>query len=196
MIGPQGFASDAVITEIAEAAAADVTVFNQEACLASRFIFVAGDRSGIEKFCEQLQARLGIDRETASEVAHPLDVDTREEIEMLALMDDDTKVWGKPDGRGLVILTAEPVDFHPANKTANVVHLSSLDDAVRFVNVATQTIGMYPPATKRAMRDRLASAGAQRVVRLGGAAKHVGGGAHDGMLPLQRFVHWMSDEDA
>jgi len=22
------------------------------------------------------------------------------------------------------------------------------------------------------------------------------GGAHDGMLPLQRFVHWMSDEDA
>jgi hypothetical protein len=88
------------------------------------------------------------------------------------------------------------VEFHPTNKTANVVHMESLDDAVRYVNVATQTIGMYPPKTKTAMRDRLASAGAQRVVRLGSAAKHVMGGPHDAMFPLQRFVHWMSDEDA
>jgi hypothetical protein len=196
MIGPEGFESDAVIDEIAEAAATDVTVFNQEACLASRFLFVEGDRVGIENFCERLQQRLGVDRDTASEYAHPLPVETREEIEMLALMDDDTKVWGTTDGRGLVILTDEPVDFHPSSKTANVVHVRSLDDAVRYVNVATQTIGMYPPERKLAMRDRLASAGAQRVVRLGGAAKHVMGGPHDAMFPLQRFVHWMSDEDA
>ena len=147
-------------------------------------------------FCARLQERLGVDRDTASEFAHPLPPETREEIEMLQLMDDDYKVWGKTDGRGLVILTDEPVDFHHSNKTANVVHVDSLDDAVRYVNVATQTIGMYPPERKRAMRDRLASAGAQRVVRLGGAAKHVMGGPHDAMFPLQRFVHWMSDEDA
>jgi hypothetical protein len=55
---------------------------------------------------------------------------------------------------------------------------------------------MYPPERKTAMRDRLASAGAQRVVRLGGATRHVAGGPHDAMFPLQRFVHWMSDEDA
>ena len=185
-----------MIEEIAEAAAQDVSVFNQEACLASRFIFVEGEREGIVSFCARLHERLGVDRETASEVAHPLPVETREEIEMLQLMDDETMVWGKPDGRGLVLLTEEPVEFHPSNKTANVVHVRSLDDAIRYVNVATQTIGMYPPDRKKAMRDRLASAGAQRVVRLGGAARHVGGGAHDGMLPLQRFVHWMSDEDA
>jgi hypothetical protein len=196
MIGPEGFASEAVIDEIAEAAAIDVATMNQEACLASRFIFVEGERAGVEAFCARLQARLAVDRETSSEFAHPLPVETREEIEMLGLMDDETRLWGKPDGRGLVILTDEPVDFHPSNKTANVVHVASLERAIRYVNVATQTIGLYPPERKRAMRDRLASAGAQRVVRLGGAAKHVMGGAHDGMLPLQRFVHWMSDEDA
>jgi hypothetical protein len=196
MIGPEGFASPEVIAEVAESAAIDVATMNQEACLASRFIFVAGERAGIEQFCAELQTRLGKDRETSSAVAHPLPIEVREEIEMLQLMDDEATVWGKCDGRGLVILTDEPVDFHPSNKTANVVHVRSLDDAIRYVNVATQTIGMYPPAAKRAMRDRLASAGAQRVVRLGGAAKHVMGGAHDGMLPLQRFVHWMSDEDA
>ncbi|WP_018637807.1 acyl-CoA reductase [Parafrankia elaeagni] len=196
MVGPEAFTSDTVIGEVAEAAAVDVSVFNQEACLASRFIFAEGERDGIEKFCAALQERLGVDREIASAVALPLPVDTRDEIQMLRVMDDDCKVWGAPDGRGLVILTSEPVDFHPSNKTANVVHVDSLDDAVRHVNVATQTIGMYPPARKRAMRDRLASAGAQRVVRLGGAAKHVEGGPHDAMFPLQRFVHWMSDEDA
>jgi hypothetical protein len=196
MIGPEGFASDTVIEEIAESAATDVAVFNQEACLASRFIFVEGEREGIEKFCAKLQQRLGVDRDTASAIAHPLPVDTREEIEMLQVMNDECKVWGKADGRGLVILTAEPVDFHPTNKTANVVHVTSLNEAVRFVNVATQTIGMYPPERKKALRDRLASAGAQRVVRLGSASKHVMGSPHDAMFPLQRFVHWMADEDA
>lgn len=196
MVGPEAFASDAVIDEVAEAAAADVAIFNQEACLASRFIFVEGERDGIEKFCARLQERLGVDRQTASEVAPPPPVEVREEIQMLRVMDDDCKVWGKPDGRGLVVLTSDPVDFHPSNKTANVVHVDSLDDAVRFVNVATQTIGMYPPEHKKTLRDRLASAGAQRVVRLGSAAKHVGGGPHDAMFPLQRFVQWMSDEDA
>lgn len=196
MIGPEGFQSEEVIGEIAELAAEDVCVFNQEACLASRYIFVAGERPGIEKFCAKLQERLGIDRDTASAVAHPLPMDVREQVEMLPLMDDSCKVWGRTDGRGLVILSDEPVDFHPSNKTANVVHVRSLDDAVRYVNVATQTIGMYPPERRKAMRNRLASAGAQRVVRLGSAAKHVWGGPHDAMFPLQRFVHWMSDEDA
>ena len=192
MVGPEAFTLAATIAEVAEAAATDVAIFNQEACLASRFIFVEGEREGVEQFCEQLQQRLTVERHTASEFAMPLDIETREEIEMLSLMDDECMVWGKADGRGLVILTAEPVEFHPSNKTANVVHVGSLDDAVRYVNVATQTIGMYPPERKQAM---LASAGAQRVVRLGSAANHAIGSPHDAMYPLQRFVHWITDED-
>ncbi len=105
------------------------------------------------------------------------------------------RVWGRPDGRGLVILSEEPVDFHPSNKTANVVHVRSLEDAVRYVNVATQTIGIYPRERRKALRDRLASAGAQRVVELGRNGKPLMGAPHDAMYPLQRFVHWMSDED-
>ena len=98
-------------------------------------------------------------------------------------------------GRGLVILTEDPVDFHPSNKTANVVHVGSLDEAVRYVNVATQTIGVYPYERKARLRDRLASAGAQRLCRLGTANAHVLGSPHDAMYPLQRFVHWMGDDD-
>lgn len=195
MIGPEGFASGEVIAQVAEAAANDVSVFNQEACLASRFIFVEGERAGIEKFCAQLQQRLGVDRDLASAVGMPPPAEIRDEIGTLELM-DEAQVWGSGDGRGMVVLTDEPVSFHPGNKTANVVHVPSLQDAVRYVNVATQTIGIYPEAAKVALRDRLANQGAQRVVRLGSASKHVMGSPHDGMFALHRLVQWMSQEDA
>jgi hypothetical protein len=107
----------------------------------------------------------------------------------------DLKTWGGFDGRGLVILSDRPVEFQPTNKTSNVVMVESLDDAVRYVNVATQTIGVYPYERKARLRDRLASAGAQRVCRLGTANAHVLGSPHDAMYPLQRFVHWMGDDD-
>jgi hypothetical protein len=139
-----------------------------------------------------------VDRETSSAIAPPLPADIREEIEVMQVMggDDEFKVWGKCDGRGMVILTDQPVSFHPTGKTSNVVQVRSLDDAVRYVNVATQTIGLYPDEAKVRMRDKLARAGGQRVCRLGSARRHVLGSPHDAMFPLQRFVHWMADESA
>lgn len=196
MIGPEAFESAEAIARVAEAAAEDVSTFNQEACLASRILFVEGERSGIESFCAKLQERLGIDRFMASGVARLPPAELRDEVEMLRVMDDGVKVWGRFDGRGMVILTDEPVGFHPCGKTANVVHVKRLEDAIRHVSVATQTIGIYPEETKVRLRDRLANAGAQRVVRLGSASKHVGGSPHDAMFPLQRLVHWISQENA
>ena len=66
---------------------------------------------------------------------------------------------------------------------------------MRYVNVATQTIGVYPWHRKAELRDKLASAGGQRVCRVGTAFMHVPGGPHDAMFALQRFVHWMGDDD-
>lgn len=195
MIGAEAFASDERIAEVAELAAEDVTVFNQDACLASRFIFVEGERAPIERFCAKLHERLGVDRATASAVAPPLPSDLREEIEVMQAMDEGFKVWGRFDGRGLVILSEGPVDFHPLGKTANVVPVPSLEHAVRYVNVATQTIGVWPAERKAALRDPIASAGGQRLCRLGSANRHAFGGPHDAMYPLHRFVHWMKDED-
>lgn len=199
MIGREVFTSSETIAEVAELTAADTTVFNQEACLASRFVFVEADgdddRARVEEFCASLLERLGVDRDLASAVAPPLPADVRGEIEVMQAMGDDLRVWGNFDGRGLVILSDRPVDFHPSNKTSNVVMVPSLDDAVRYVNVATQTIGVYPYERKVQLRDLLASAGGQRVCRLGTARGHVLGGPHDAMYALQRFVHWMGDDD-
>jgi hypothetical protein len=194
MIGREAFDSEDRIAEVAERLAADTTVFNQEACLASRYAFVEGQRPRVESFCAKLAQRLGVDREFASATGPALSTELREEIQVMEAM-GDLKIWGGFDGRGLVILSDRPVEFHPTNKTSNVVMVGSLEDAVRYVNVATQTIGIYPDERKAQLRDRLASAGAQRLCRLGTANAHVLGSPHDAMYPLQRFVHWMGDDD-
>lgn len=194
MIGREAFESEDRIVDVAERLATDTTVFNQEACLASRFAFVEGERAQVESLCEALARRLAVDRDFASAVGPPVPSEMRDEIQVTEAM-GDLKVWGDFGGHGLVILSDRPVEFQPTNKTSNVVMVPSLDDAVRYVNVATQTIGVYPYERKAQLRDLLASAGAQRLCRLGTANAHVLGSPHDAMYPLQRFVHWMGDDD-
>ncbi|MFV8817542.1 acyl-CoA reductase [Haliea sp. E17] len=194
MIGREGFETAQSIADMAERTAADTTVFNQDACIASRFVFVEGEREKIEEYCARLAERLAVDRAFASADAPPLPAETREEVEVLSAM-GEVKVWGKGDGRGMVILSDQPVDFHPTNKTSNVVMVDKLEDAVRYVNVATQTIGVWPPERKIDLRDRLASAGGQRICRLGTAWGHVPGGPHDAMFALQRFVKYIGEDD-
>ena len=195
MIGAEAFTSDELLDEVADRAATDVTILNQEACVASRYIFMEGSREQIDRFCERLVSRLAVDRETASADSPRLPASMNEEIEACRVLDEDFRVWGKTDGRGLVIRSDAPVDFHPINKTANVVQTPSLSDALKYVNVATQTVGVFPFERQIELRDRLASAGAQRMVRLGEAGKMTIGNPHDAMYPMHRFVHWMIHED-
>ena len=194
MVGHEAFASDATLDTAADLASSDVMILNQEACVASRFVYVEGSQAQVDRFCERLHQRI-VERAAASGDARPLDMELREQIETLMMMDDEYRVWGKTDGRGCVIRSDEPVEFHPINKTVNVVCVPSLDQAVQYINVATQTVGFYPFNRMADYRDRLASGGAQRIVHLGEAGPSTIGNPHDAMYPLHRFVHWMAHED-
>ena len=194
MIGIEAFDSVEVLEDVATRAANDVGLLNQEACVCSRVLFVEGDRRQVDRFCERLQRKL-VDRNALSGKAPPLPRDLAEEVDSMRLMDDEFGVWGIGDGSGLVVRSDEPVDFHPINKTANVVQVKSLREALKYVNVATQTVGVYPPARQAELRDGLASGGAQRIVRLGEAGGQSIGAPHDAMYVMHRFVHWIVHED-
>jgi hypothetical protein len=127
----------------------------------------------------------------------PPPVEIREEIELLQHLGSSYRVFGRTDGTGVVIRSDEPVDFYPSNKTVNVVVVPSLEVGIQAVTVATQTVGVYPHDLKATLRDRLAEAGAQRIVDLGGvsAGASPAGFPHDGFFPLQRFVRWVADEN-
>ena len=194
MVGKEAFASDEAMVDAATRNASDVAMANQEACVCSRFTFIEATPEQADRYCEVLAEQIRIDR-MGEGTPRPLEMDLKEQIEPLRLMDDDYAVFGALDGRGVVIRSEEPVDFHPLRKTSNVVCVPSLEQAYKYVNVATQTVGVYPFDRMASLRDHLASGGAQRVVRLGEAGPSSIGNPHDAMYPLHRFVHWMANED-
>ncbi|MBU6265901.1 MAG: long-chain-fatty-acyl-CoA reductase [Sphingomonadales bacterium] len=194
MVGKEVFASDETLAEAAHRNAMDVAMANQEACVCSRFTFLEATPEQADRYCEILAREIRVDR-TGEGTPRPLEMDLKEQIDMLRLMDEDYAVFGASDGRGVAIRSDEPVDFHPLRKTSNVVCVPSLDAAMQYVNVATQTVGVWPFHRMAELRDRLASGGAQRVVRLGEAGPGAIGNPHDAMYPLHRFVHWMANED-
>ena len=109
-------------------------------------------------------------------------------------MESFYRIWGGYEGKGLVIRSDDPVEFDPDDKIVNVVPVERLEDAVKYVNVATQTIGIFPPSRKAELRDALASAGAQRIVNLGATMGVQLGLPHDGFYPLHRMLRWIGDE--
>jgi hypothetical protein len=192
MIGREAFAT--ALEEVASLGAADATLLNQEACSASRYQFVEGELADVDRYCELLRAEMEKERPLASAVVPPPPRDVREEIEALRFMEPAYRVFGHPDGRGLVIRSEEPVGFFPSGKTVNVVAVPDLRDAVRYITVATQTVSVFPQERKPELRDALASSGVQRVVPLGASHGMIPGFPHDGFLPMHRFVRWVNDE--
>jgi len=120
--------------------------------------------------------------------------DLRDEISALRAMDDFYDVYGDEGGSGIVVRSDEPVGFQPDHKIVNVVGVQRLEDALDQINVATQTVGIYPEQRKHALRDAIVYAGAQRVVSLGAAGVVDHGLPHDGFRPLDRLVRWVNDE--
>jgi hypothetical protein len=196
IIGREAFESEATLEHVADLAASDVTIFNGDACVASRFIFVEGDDRRADELSALVCARLGVDREYASAVGPATPPEIRDAVEGMRFLEPEYRIWGSHDGTGLVVRSPDPVEFHPPGKTVNVVPVRSVLDALDFVTVATQTVGVYPSERKLELRDRLATAGVQRVVNLGSAFRSSAGNPHDGMWPLHRFVNWVVDDDA
>lgn len=193
LIGREIFQSEQALEDATTRAALDATLMNQQACVSSRFQFIEGSQEQIDTYCAKLQKKLGEERLTSSNTPIPLPGPIRDELDGLRCFEDEYRVFGGYEGRGLVVRSEAPVDFYPDNKIVNVVRVKELLDATRYVSVATQTVGVYPPKRRIGLRDALCSAGAQRVVTLGLAQPETGL-PHDGFYPLHRFVRWVSDE--
>jgi hypothetical protein len=194
MLGKEAYDNDETLDDAVERAANDVAIFNQDACVASRFIYAEGSVEEVDRFCERLAVALGKDRATSSARTAPPPADLQNEVNVLRTLEPLYRVWGDYTGAGLVIRSDDPVDFYPVSKTVNVVMVPSLSDAVGQANVATQTVGIYPAHRAKGLRDILVSYGVQRIVTLGEVARSIEGMPHDGFYPMRRFMRWIVDE--
>src|SRR5690606_12334550 len=194
LIGRAVFDSAESIRDVATKAAADVIGWNQDACSASRFQFVEGSTEQVDQYCEELVRAMGTDTRYGpgkSNLLPPADI--REQLDMLQNLEPLYRLFGRYDGNGMAIRSDEPVSFSPTGKLVNVVRVDKLADAVQFITVATQTVGIYPPAERLALRDSLASCGAQRLVDIGdvNGGEGFGGSPHDAGMPVNRFMRWV-----
>ena len=194
MLGREIFASEATLGDAARRGAAASLIFNQDACNSSRFHFVEGGTEDVDRYCERLVAAMGVDVRYGDGPNGPIPPsETLEAVEMLSFLEPLYRVFGRPDGRGMAVRSDQPVDFHPTGKLVNVVRVDNLADALDHVTVATQTVGIFPPARRVALRDRLGSAGVQHITTLG-ESEGFGGTPHDACWPLHRVMRWVLDE--
>ena len=194
LLGREALASPDSMRESAAAAATDCSLYNQEVCAASRFVYAEGEQAELSPWCELLAQELAVEREWSDAIVTNLPGEIKAEVDVLRAMEPMYQVFGRDDGSGLVVLSDEPVDFHPSAKTVNVVCVPSLESALMYVNVATQTIGLYPKERSVELRDQLAARGMQRLVPLGEVIQVAAGFPHDGFLPLHRFLKWLVDD--
>jgi long-chain-fatty-acyl-CoA reductase len=94
------------------------------------------------------------------------------------------------------IITCPPaaVGEHPLGRTLFVHPVEDLMEALPFVDRDVQTVTVAPWSAGERLRDRLALAGAARVVEPGLANVFRPGAPHDAFYPLQRLVRVVAHE--
>ena len=203
IIGREAFTGEERMREVAKRVALDIAVYNQQACLNARVVYIqtGTDAAGIaaaNRFGEMVYEAIQRIPAHLSNPVRALDSALAEELEGLRFAGDAYKTFGG-DGRGGVIVSqsGQPVEFAPllANRVANLVPIDDLEAAISAVTACTQTIGIYPEELIPKIRDQLAYAGAQRLVTLGYVAPTRSfAGPQDGMEPMRRMCKWILSE--
>ncbi|MEZ0366077.1 acyl-CoA reductase [Mycobacterium sp. pUA109] len=203
IIGPEAFASEQSVQEVALRLATDIGALNQLGCVNARVVYVASGLApdGLDRLNtlgEAVYQQLQRLPEMLSTPAKTFDPELRGSMDALRASPEWYRVYGGRDGEGAVICSQldEPVDFHRSlsGRVANLVPIEDPLDAVAYVNAYTQTIGIYPESLKATLRDVLALHGAQRLVSLGYAADPDVTLPQDGLEPMRRMVKWIVDE--
>ncbi len=204
IIGPEAFASPETMVEVAARAAMDIGAFNQEACANARVIYVVRDADDpaqmaqLHELGERIMAGLLNLPDEISTPAKTVNAALQDELGGIELQDDFFKLIRRgADNLGAVIVSQfdEAVEFSEllCNRTANLVPVRDVEEALRRINAASQTIGVYPDTLKEQIRDRLAIQGAQHIVSLGEVMGMGTYGPQDGLETERRMLRWIRD---
>ena len=206
IIGKEAFDSEQTMADVAVRLAIDIAAYNQEACVNARVVYVECDmgEAGIAKLNQLgemvqkcvagLPARI-----TSQPKASAISKELVDELAAIEFSEDSYRVFGKDIKDGVMVVSQfdDPVDFSGklANRVGNLVPVPSIDAAIKFVAAETQTIGVYPPALMKKIRDQLAFHGGQRLVALGYAANLYLATPQDGIEPIRRMCKWIFQEE-
>jgi hypothetical protein len=204
IIGRTAFDSDTTMAEAAARAAFDIGHYNQAGCVNARVLYIESgtDPAGValaNRFGEMVYREIQ-DLPADASSPHPsFDPVLREELDGIR-HSADFRMFGGRGNEGAVIVSQaeEIVDFSERLdcRVANIVPVDRAEDALRYLTVDTQTIGIYPEELKHRLRDECALRGGQRVISLGFATAAGASmtGPHDALQLLGRMVRWLRDD--
>jgi hypothetical protein len=203
VIGREAFKDVETTQDVARRAASDMGTFEQEACSSARVIFIESgtDAAGLAKakqFGELLFKSVQELPKRISAGPNKFDRNLKAEIEAISQQTQFYTVITDParmEKTGAVIVSdlGEKVDFVQllSGRVSNVIPIDDIEEALRYFNSSTQTVGLYPNSLISKLRDRAAIMGGQRLVSLGymtGAG--VLAAPHDGLEVERRMVRW------
>jgi len=178
---------------VAMKAAYDVSIYDQQACFSPQETFFEGDP---EPYVEAL--RFWLERNLLRIPKMPLTEDEKASLTR-ARAEARFRGWKvvAPKHTGwTIVVTDGPcvIRDHPLNRTVYIHPVRNLREALPFVDKDTQTAAIDPPEKARALADDLVERGVARITEVGRAGRFRPGISHDGMLPMERMIRWVSIE--
>ncbi|MGB8403817.1 MAG: acyl-CoA reductase [Mycobacterium sp.] len=204
IIGPEAFADDDTIHEVARRAAADIGVANQEGCANARVIYVLSgtDERGLadaNRLGELIYTELIALPEFISTAPLYPNRELLDHLEASRLTEDFYRVIGGEHNEGAIVVSQfdEAVDYSAllSGRVANIVPVDSIEKVTDAVNAYTQTVGIYPESLKRQLRVILPLYGAQRLTSLGYACSVAVAAPQDAIEPIRRMCKWIVEEE-
>jgi hypothetical protein len=206
IIGAEALSSDESVEAVARLAARDIGAMNQELCANARVLYVVCDEHDpaqmvrLNRLGERILAELQELPPTLSTLAKQVNPELQEHLAGIELQDDFFKVFRAADERaGAVVVSQidDVVEFSEilSKRTANLVPVASVAEALKRITAASQTVGVYPDTLKLEIRDALAIQGAQHIVSLGKVTGVGAVGPQDGLQVERRMLRWIRDMD-
>ncbi len=171
--------------------AADVTFYDQEACLSPQRLFVKGDSA---KFLQRLGHYLDKAAQHIPKQSH-----NRDALAHVAMnrLEASFRDWAMNTGRDWTLVeVADPalITEHPLGRTLFIHPVNDIAEVAAYLNLSAQTLCCEPYTLGTEHRDAWGLAGIDRIVELGMSRRPQYGYTHDGMHPLTRLVRWVSQE--
>lgn len=204
IIGSEALESEETVEHVAGLAALDIGSMNQELCANARVLYVVCDESDprqmemLNLLGERILAAVGRLPAQISTPAKNPNPELQAEIAGIEMQEDFYKLFrtaNELDGAVIVSQFDEAVEFSDIlyNRTANLVPVPNVEDALRRFSAAQQSVGIYPDKLKSEIRDALAIQGAQHIVSLGKVTQMGFIGPQDGLEVERRMLKWVRD---
>jgi hypothetical protein len=191
LIGIEAFAGN--LEEVTGKAAADIMIYNQQACTASLVQYIEGNDEQIERYARRLQSKLAEWDQLAPNTVTSRVIGQIKDLKRGRYNQADWYLNEK-DGRftsGVVIMRGEfDILDHPMSRLVIIRPVADLSEAIQYLNQNVSTAGIFPESQREKLRDSIAARAVSDIFPLGECERMYAGMPHDGMPVLSELVDW------